>query len=573
MNLETGLKPSCYEFFPVNEMKKVLREAAVHCSERGLYFSTKWIAETLEGLPDQPIDTSEMDISIDSSIQENIYTLSSTLDKDLTNIDPAEYDKYLLSKSYYDVKEFDRAAYFLESCKSSKCRFLRIYSKYLAGEKRKDEESHDIMGPMNDLKTFNKEIPKLMEEMESWRDSHEMNDVMRKQLYPQDKNLKDLFLESVQNFYYNWSAWVELGECINNKDMLRDVLNRLPNTFMSLFFKLHMSVELQDLPQAFIDIVAEFPPEYVNNRFLQTKQATMYYNNRDYDFSEITFDRLLKSDPYRIDDMDIYSNVLYVVDGKSAKLSILAHMCVYSDKFRPETMCALGNYYSSKGEREKAISYFRRALQIDQTCLSAWTLMGHEYVEIKNTHAAIISYKRAVEVNPKDYRAWCGLGQIYELLNMPFYAIYYYQRSSALRPYDARMWLRLAALYEQQCLYVEAIKGFSRALESKDIDDNNTIQAMTKLAKLYEDYDPEKAAVIWLRLLDRDDLHEDADERKDGHKYLASYYKEKGEIEECMKHADILSEFGGSSKEDAKVIVKELKQSKKSSQDESIIES
>lgn len=68
------------------------------------------------------------------------------------------------------------------------------------------------------------------------------------------------------------------------------------------------------------------------------------------------------------------------------------------------------------------------------------------------------------------------------------------------------MWLRLAALYEQQCLYVEAIKGFSRALEAKDIDSTSTIYAMTKLAKLYEDYDTEKAAVIWLRLLAKDDV-------------------------------------------------------------------
>ncbi|RIA99063.1 anaphase promoting complex subunit 8 [Glomus cerebriforme] len=555
MDLETGLKTSSYEFFPVNEMKKVLREVVAQCSERGLYFSAKWAAETLEGLPDEPVDNSEMDISLDSSmIQES------------TNLDLVEYDKYLLGKSYFDVKEFDRAAYFLESCKSPKCRFLRIYSKYLAGEKRKDEESHDIMGQMNDLKTFNKEIPKLMEEMDSWRNSCEMNDgfllyiyaVMRKQLYPQDKDLKDLFLESVHSYHYNWSAWVELGECITNRDMLGYVLNRLPNTFMSLFFKLHMSVELQDFPQAFSDIAAEFPSEYADNRFLQTKQALIYYYNRDYDFSETIFDRLLKSDPYRVDDMDIYSNILYVVEGKSAKLSILAHMCVFSDKFRAETMCVLGNYYSSKVEREKAISYFRRALQIDRNCLSAWTLMGHEYLEIKNTHAAVISYKRAVEVNPKDYRAWCALGQIYEMLKLPFYAIYYFQRSSALRPYDARMWLSLASLYEQQCLYVEAIKGFSRALEAKDIDSTSTIYAMTKLAKLYEDYDPDKAAVIWHRLLAKDDLHEDAEERKNGHKYLAHYYKDKGDAEECIRHTDILSDFGVQSKEDARIIVKEL---------------
>ena len=33
--------------------------------------------------------------------------------------------------------------------------------------------------------------------------------------------------------------------------------------------------------------------------------------------------------------------------------------------------------------------YFRRALKLDRHYLSAWTLMGHEYVEMKNTSAAI----------------------------------------------------------------------------------------------------------------------------------------------------------------------------------------
>ncbi len=55
-----------------------------------------------------------------------------------------------------------------------------------------------------------------------------------------------------------------------------------------------------------------------------------------------------------------------------------------------------GNHYSLRGEQEKAIQYFRRATELDQTYLSAWTLMGHEYVEVKNSHAAIESYRRAI---------------------------------------------------------------------------------------------------------------------------------------------------------------------------------
>lgn len=55
-----------------------------------------------------------------------------------------------------------------------------------------------------------------------------------------------------------------------------------------------------------------------------------------------------------------------------------------------------GNHYSLRAEHEKAVRYFRRATQLDRTYLSAWTLMGHEYVEMKNSHAAIEAYRRAV---------------------------------------------------------------------------------------------------------------------------------------------------------------------------------
>lgn len=114
--------------------------------------------------------------------------------------------------------------------------------------------------------------------------------------------------------------------------------------------------------------------------------------------------------------------------------------------------------------------------------------MGHEYVEMKNSHAAIEAYRRAVgtvllfhrqllclfifltscdpDVNRKDYRAWYGLGQAYELLSMHHYALHYYQHATALRyfyfrnilrrldflsvrPYDVRLWQAQGMCYEE----------------------------------------------------------------------------------------------------------------------------
>ena len=78
---------------------------------------------------------------------------------------------------------------------------------------------------------------------------------------------------------------------------------------------------------------------------------------------------------------------------------------------------------------------------MDPNYLAAWTLIGHEYVELQNTQAAIQAYRRAVDIDPRDYRAWYGLGQTYEILKMFNYAIYYYRKAVQLRPYDSRMWL------------------------------------------------------------------------------------------------------------------------------------
>lgn len=128
--------------------------------------------------------------------------------------------------------------------------------------------------------------------------------------------------------------------------------------------------------------------------------------------------------------MDVYSNILYVKED-FAGLSNMAHRMTETDKYRPQSVCIVGNYYSLKGQHEKvcsacqlvclpcaslcghtrvlpscacclgntvggnttcelqAVMYFRRALKLNHNYLSAWTLMGHEYVEMKNTPAAI----------------------------------------------------------------------------------------------------------------------------------------------------------------------------------------
>lgn len=48
-----------------------------------------------------------------------------------------------------------------------------------------------------------------------------------------------------------------------------------------------------------------------------------------------------QADPYRMEEVDIYSNMLYVMD-KRAKLGKLAHEYSEIDRNRPEVCCLIG---------------------------------------------------------------------------------------------------------------------------------------------------------------------------------------------------------------------------------------
>lgn len=183
----------------------------------------------------------------------------------------------------------------------------------------------------------------------------------------------------------------------------------------------------------------------------------------EFDEADRLFADLLTTHRYRLDSMDSYSNILYVMPNRP-KLAYLASVASAVDKFRPETCCIIGNYYSQCSEHEKAVMYFRRALTLDRQFLSAWTLMGHEYIELKNTQAAIESYRRAVDANRKDYRAWYGLGQGYELLDMHSYALFYFQRAAALQPWDPKMWAAVGNSFAHCNRLQNAIRAFKRAL-------------------------------------------------------------------------------------------------------------
>jgi anaphase-promoting complex subunit 8 len=460
---------------------------------------------------------------LNADAPQSSYRIFSTSYDDPTEaaLESREAAKYLLAKTYFDAKEFDRcAAVFIppaipaggmaifEKSKgrpststlktkakakqneavvnpypalSQKSLFLSLYARYIAGEKRKEEETEMVLGPADGGQTVNKELPALARGLESYFIARDLADPEIKQsqgwlefLYgvvlarsKQEQLAQKWLLRAVRFNPYHWGAWEELAALLSSVDDLNAHLSPsvLPQNIMTLFYQTHASVDLFSTTDAATTfnylntLITIFPA----STFLRTQLALCHYHDKDFETSASIFQDILTTHPYRLDALDHYSNILYVMEDRP-KLAFLAHLATSVDKFRAETCCVVGNYYSLCSQHEKAVMYFRRALTLDRSFLSAWTLMGHEYIELKNTHAAIESYRRAVDVNRKDYRAWYGLGQAYEVLDMGFYALFYYQRAAGLRPYDPKMWQAVGSCYSKMERYDQAIKALKRAL-------------------------------------------------------------------------------------------------------------
>ncbi|KAF8906491.1 hypothetical protein CPB84DRAFT_1813749 [Gymnopilus junonius] len=369
--------------------------------------------------------------------QGEILFLDRTLEKE-------EEDLLLAARSCFEAREFHRATYLIKECKNNRHQPPTPINQFLG-------ELYDLVKDSTD--------PWLLF----------LKALFLSRLSRREEAIESALL-SIAGCKWNWSAWTLLGSCVGDGEELSSLLHLIPlpsDHPLVQFFQIKTLNELQN------------PSE---------NELQLYFSQ-----AVTQFEQILSIDPNHIDDIDIYSNILYVTDSR-LKLTKLAHEFLALDKDRPEVCCLIGNHYSLRAEHEKAVKYFRRATQLDRTYVSAWTLMGHEYVEMKNSHAAIEAYRRAVDVNRKDYRAWYGLGQAYELLSMHHYSLHYYQRATALRA-QGMCYEEIGRLHCRTELR-EAVECYKRALIPAD---PHEITINLKLAKIHRSLDEHSESVAYHR--------------------------------------------------------------------------
>lgn len=121
----------------------------------------------------------------------------------------------------------------------------------------------------------------------------------------------------------------------------------------------------------------------------------------------------------------------------STAVSILAQELMATSPRSCAAWIATGNVFSLLEDHGSALKCFRRASQLDDRNIFAFTLSGHECVSMEEWDRALNFFREAIRLDPKSYSAWYGMGSTYYQSGQYRLAEYHFRKASDLNPTNA----------------------------------------------------------------------------------------------------------------------------------------
>ncbi|OQR78967.1 cell division cycle protein 23-like [Tropilaelaps mercedesae] len=402
------------------------------------------------------------------------------------DVDPV----YLRCVSYFNKREYDRAAHFAKGSSQPRTKFIYFYARYQAAETKRVDGLAEAVSNLSEQRAKDPRLKALYWDLKR---EHETLDGYCLYLYGVVQRLLGLesgaiaALEAALKLEPGlWAAWAELSLLVTSREQLFSL--HVPFHWLLLLFA-GLALTKVDLsePQV-LKVYKKLDSMFPNCPYILTRVAYVHTTQSpgSPDKGKKCYERVRALDPCRLEGMDAYSELLYI-ESKRQELTDLAQEMHAVDPQRAETCAVIGNIYSLREEHAPALLYFKKAMKVSINYGAAWTLMGHEYSLIKNINAAIQCYHQAVEIDKCDHRAWCSLSLMYDQLKMYHYAVYYQQRALKLQPRCPKMLVamgerleKLQRLDESKSLYW---KAHLLAMEKQTAHDS---LALFKLGKLFQ---------------------------------------------------------------------------------------
>ncbi len=220
----------------------------------------------------------------------------------------------------------------------------------------------------------------------------------------------------------------------------------------------------QFLCQEALNTYATLPRAHQDTPWVLAQMGKAQFEQANYAEAEKFFRRLRILSPTRLEDMEVYSTILWHLK-RETDLSFLAHELVDSVWCAPQAWCALGNAWSLAMDREQALRCFKRATQLDPKFSYAYTLQGHEHFANEEYDKALTAYRHAISADKRHYNAYYGMGNVYEKLGSYDKAFSHYHAASTIHPNNPILLSCLGHVLQRQKQIVQALQYFSKATE------------------------------------------------------------------------------------------------------------
>lgn len=161
-----------------------------------------------------------------------------------------------------------------------------------------------------------------------------------------------------------------------------------------------------------------------------------HYEQSNYLDAGKAFARVRKMVPSRIQDMEIYSTVLWHLKNDT-ELAFLSHELIEAERLSPQAWCTIGNSFALQRDHNQALKCFKRATQLDHNFAYGFTLQGHEHVANEEYDKALLAYRKAIHADHRHYNGWYGLGRVYDKQGKYDTARKHYKRAAEINPTNA----------------------------------------------------------------------------------------------------------------------------------------
>ncbi|KAJ9613913.1 anaphase-promoting complex subunit cdc27 [Cladophialophora chaetospira] len=211
-----------------------------------------------------------------------------------------------------------------------------------------------------------------------------------------------------------------------------------------------------------IQIYNSLPSHHRETPYILSQIAKAYYEQAQYAEAEKFFIRVRQLAPTRLEDMEVYSTVLWHLKSE-IELAYLAHELIEIDRLSPQAWCAIGNSFSLQREHEQALKCFKRSTQLDSQFAYGFTLQGHEYIANEEFEKALEAYRSAIAADGRHYNAWYGLGKVYEKMGKWNIAEQHYRTAAKINPTNAVLICCIGLVLEKQKHADKALQMYTRA--------------------------------------------------------------------------------------------------------------